>query len=361
MKKYILTVALTALMTMPSLAKDEEVLVVKLTDGTESTFTLTDVDNVSFNTRRVPRDFVLTTKSGNEFIHPSIDVMFREASTETGGAVRFGFGTYSGATTPAELPQGTYGVLLSLSPAKAVDGATVDFAEERSSYSLTLVTYDGNGNMAEQNDKVESGNLTFAQNRKTGVANVVFTATFRDGTTIDVDFAGRFTPTTQLDDMLPAISYGNELYYYNGDGDLISHLDFASVKITNRTFNFQQVTRFTFTYANNASLADYSTGFVQIVDSALPAKGESVSYNLADGPGVMIDFGLMQLAAIPLDSNAMFRLLPDNGVITITCDEQEHYHIFVDVVNSYNSVGSNMELTKGGNNDHLIINYNGDL
>lgn len=351
MKKYILTAALTALFAMPAMAEDEEVMLVKHTDGSETAFKVESVESVSFATRRIPRDFVLTSaESTDEFVHPSIDVMFREPATTAGGAIRFGFGTVTGATTPAELKAGRYGVVLSLSPTKAVDGATVDFATETNSYSLQLISYDEEGGLLDNNSRVTGGSLTFAQNKKTGVANLKFNAEFRDGTTISVDFEGKFTTTDCLEDMIPPVVYGNEMFYYTAEGDLQYHYGIYTVEKSTPSTSPND-TRFRFYFSDGAMLGFFNYCEMQLSNGHLPAAGKTSEINLASSTGVTLSFDNLRLSAT---SDAWTRAL-DNGTLRVSLDEAGKYHFFLDVIDSYNITGQSVY--GNGSKVRIILNY----
>ncbi len=354
MKKYILAPAMALLCALPSLAEDEEVMILKMTDGTTATYSVESVETVSFGMRRIPRDFVITYGEGEETVFPYITTLYRTTSAEAGQPVQFGFGNGT-STTPAEVPvNGEYGVILSISPSKLYT-ADVDLATEKESYMLTLVRYE-EGQVVQRFDAVTSGTLTTAMDRKTRKVNVKFNAEFTEGPTVLADVELVPVDVESIDAMIPAHIYSNEVFYYTADGKEAAHADVVSMNRSGST----SVT-FRFNYANGQYVCGSSDCQLVIDNTVLDGlqPGVPVTYNLADGVAMRMNFGNMQLAAYPADhSRHQFSNIIDNGVFTICIDEDSTYHFFLDIVNTYNvDMGSGPK--PGGTPEHIIFNFDG--
>lgn len=368
MKKTILAAIMAFAAFSPAIAADddkptyegEDIMIVKLLDGTETLISVADIENVTFGQMTDVYNFILSNeKTGDKMLCRSVNPIFRQNPATTGEPTIFGFGTAQGAEAPDALTFGDYGVILSISPSKLFT-ENLNLATETSSYSLTLLRYE-EGAIAEELTKVTSGTLTTRLDHKTAKVTISLSATFDDQTAITVNCVGKPVDVESLEGMTPAPVYANEAYYYNADGNLINTAVIESVTKASKT-NLGGSVQFTFNFADGTYINGQSSGKVTVKNSIIEqAATQEVTLNLADGVGVELSFGSMQLFSIDeSDSSFQWKNICDNGLMTISSDSEGNYHIFIDVVNTYTSyMGSTP--SQAGNPERLILNYEGPV
>lgn len=369
MKKTILAAIMAFAAFSPAIAADddkptyegEDVMIVKLLDGNETVIALSDIENVTFGDMFDVCDFVVYNNNLIPYRHifPAIAPVFRQNPATTGEPTIFGFGTAQGAEAPEALTFGDYGVILSISPSKLFT-ENLNLATETSSYTLTLLRYE-EGAIAEELTKVTSGTLTTRLDHKTAKVTIDMRAVFDDHTIINVNWTGKPVDVESLEGMTPAPVYANEAFYYNADGNLINTAIIESVTKASKT-NLGGSVQFTFNFADGTYINGLGNGKVTVKNSIIEqATTQEVTLNLADGVGVELSFGSMQLFSIDeSDSSFQWKNICDNGLMTISSDSEGNYHIFIDVVNTYTSyMGSTP--SQAGNPERLILNYEGPV
>ncbi|MDE5900989.1 MAG: hypothetical protein K2H33_06495 [Muribaculaceae bacterium] len=360
MKKHIIS-ALAAICSLCAVAEDEEVMVIRLTDGSTAAYPVETVESVTFGTRRIARDFSITEKDWEEArLYPTLHAMWRVNPAEIGQPTTFAFAT-GNAGSPDDAPAASeYGVILSISPSKLYSAEPVDLASETGSYTLCLIRY-ADGAVDSRAETVTEGTLTTALDRKNRHVTILLDATFDDGTVITMDYDGVPADVDNVDGLTPAPVYGNEAFLCNADGNLLSHADIANVKITAKPYNSMGAsTEFAFTYAENNYINSENTGKITIVDTLIDNIDNAPAViNLAEGAGVELRFGAMQLWSITeSDPSFKYKNIADNGTLTISRDADGTYHLLLDVTNTYISY-MGPEPQQAGSHEHLILNFDG--
>lgn len=360
MKKHIIS-ALAVLCSFCAMAEDEEVMIVSLSDGTTAAYPVETVESVTFGTRRIARDFAITEKGEDTpRLFPTLHAMWRVNPAETGQPTTFAFATGS-ADSPDDAPAASeYGVILTISPSKLYASGAVDLASETGSYTLSVIRY-ADGAVDSRSEKVTEGSLTTALDRKTRRVTIQLNATFDDETVIAIDYEGLPADVDNIDGLTPAPVYCNEAFFYNPDGKLSGHADIEKFKITAKPYNSMGAsTEFAFTYAPNQYINGDSESKITVVNTLLEDIDNAPAViNLAEGLGVELRFGAMQISSIDeSDPSFMYKNIADNGLLTISRDADGTYHLMLDVVNTYTSyMGATP--SQAGSHEHLILNFDG--
>lgn len=357
MRKHIVT-ALAAVCSLCAMAEVEEVMVLKLADGTTAAYPVENVESVSFETRRIARDFTIAEPGDLSRVFPTIPCLWRVNPAETGQATTFAFATAEGATEPADAPAGEYGLILSVSPSKLYAAAPVDLAAETGSYTLTLLRY-VDGAVDSRCDKVVTGTLSTSLDRKNRHVTIALEAKLEDGTRVAVDYDGIPVDVDNVDAMIPAVIYSNEAFFYNSDGALSAHADVASLSVSSKSA-MGGSTEFAFEFGPNQYVNGEGDGKITVANALLAGIDAAPAViNLADGLGVELRFGTMQISSIGEDNSAFkYKNIADNGTLTIGRDADGTYHIHLDVFNTYLSY-MGAEPKQAGTNEHLILNFDG--
>lgn len=360
MNKILISAVLSIICPVCAMAEDEEVMILKMTDGTTAAYPVENVESVTFGTRRIARDFTVTEAGGEPRLYPSLPVLWRVNPAETGMATTFAFATGEAASPDLAPASSEYGLILSISPSKLYATAPVDLATETSSYMLTLLRY-ADGAVLSRAEVVTEGTMTTAFDRKNRHVTIALEATFDDGTAIAIDYDGVPADVDNVDGLIPATVYGNEAFVYNPDDELMNHTEVAKLTTTAKPYNSMGAsTEFAFTYADGQYVFSESSGKITIVNTLLENLGpEPVVINLAEGLGVDLRFGAMQISSInESDPSFKYKNIADNGTLTLSLDADGTYHLLLDVVNTYTSY-MGAEPQQGGSHEHLILNFDG--
>lgn len=349
MKKAIIMAALALASATSLYALDEEFMTITLKDGKTATYNVADVEKVEFTQVHTDEAFTVTPAGGQTEGFLTIPSMLRVKAVETGDPTQFAFGTVEAATADG-LCQGKYAVWLTVSAAKIYNGE-FDLAESADSYVLKLIEYtDGDPVVRE---KVVSGKLSTSVNSKNQRVTIALDAVFDDGTAVTANYTGLPADVESLEAVIPAKQYGNEVYYYDMDGNEFK----SAVESVRKSYSsYSGKTTFYFYLENDLN----SSGDARfIMDADMLAKfeaGQSYTVAMNETPGWEFRLGSIQLYCSPdSDSSKDYKNQADNGTLTITVGaDGSSYEFFIDITNSYtNNSGEHSDPQR------VILNYKG--
>lgn len=341
MKKIIFAVAVSVVAAAALNMSAEDKMIVSLKDGTTQEYNVEAIEKVSFE--YIEPAFSVTLKDGTTAEYTTIPTLLRQTGA-TGEATQFGFGNVA-AENPAELTAGEYGVYFTLSPSKVYNGS-VDLATETSSYALKLVKY-VEGASEFILDKVTSGTITTSINNKTQKVTVDINAEFDDGTVLAAKYEGAAKNVTNIEDMLPAKAYGNEVYYTSPYGE--SHANITSLTVSTST-------------SGKTTLKFGLDGYVgydnkvQIILTEDFIESNPGTFNMNEVAGWELKCGSVQLCNVPdSDSSKPYKNVADNGTMKFIANSDGTYEIFIEVENYYNNYMGDHK----GDGTKVIFNFVG--
>lgn len=271
--------------------------------------------------------------------------------TATGAATTFAFGDAE-ATDAEGLLVGKAGVQLGISASKLYNG-TIDMAEDADSYTFKYIDY----TTRIVYEKVKAGTITTAQNSE-GKVYVKLSATLDDNRVVELEYFGTATEVESLDAMIPAAVAEKAYKYYNADGDVTISKDLGT------SYLDEYKGAFTFYFIPDGD-TKYSSNKVELkVSEDLINAGEIQLSSLADKTCTSTFSLKFNLGGIQLQSYAAghgYGLMPDNGTLTITKDDDGNYKVALDVYNNYTTLNYDGTFRTGGDNTHLVLNYQGTL
>lgn len=353
MKKNIFAALLAVVMTAAGLhALDEEFMVVTLKDGTIVKYNVDQVDRVEFDIVHTDDAFTVTPEGGPTDAYVTIPSMLRVLPVAAGDPTQFAFGTVE-ATDAGGLQAGAYGVWLTVSAAKIYNGE-VNLAEEKNSYSLTLVKYNPEGDPVVL-ENVESGTLSTKINNKNNKVTIALTAVFDNGTAITADYTGLPTDVESVAAVIPEKQYGNELYYY----DLNGNEQKTTVEGAKKSYSsYTGKTTYRFDLSNEFNNDSYEARLV--LDASISdelSDGEEHIIDMAATEGWEFKYGSIQLYNTPdSDSSKPYKNQADNGTLKIKTGDDGSIEVFIDITNSYTNYS-------GPHTDpqRVILNYVGTV
>ena len=278
-----------------------------------------------------------------------IATAFTVLPTATGEATQFAFVDGAGATPADVKTTSKYAVWVNVSASKLYAG-DIDMATETDSYSFHYIDYATGTTYT----TVTSGTISTAQDYL-GNAYVHVNATLEDGTVVDCEYAGAYTTVESLEDLIPTPIIANGWHYYDSDGNETTN---ASVnKVLYKVNSSNGYT--TYYFYQNADDSKYTSDKVtlQVKDEWVNAGKKDLS-NLADGDWFSIKYSDIQLVS-PDSKYSGYGLVPNNGTLTISKDDEGNYDIYLDITNLYNCSGTS--IVNGGNNARLVLSYKGQM
>lgn len=342
MKKTIIACATAAIATLGLYAATDEIMVIKLTDGTKVEYNVKDVEMVNFDVRVTEDAFTVTPPAGDAATYTTIPTMLRvPAASGSGDATLFGFGTVE-ATAAEDLTAGEYGVYISVSASKIYAG-DIDLATEKDSYTVKLVKYTEGG--AEYIlDEVTEGTLSTKLNSKNRKVTMTLDAVMKDGTAVTAKYEGVPTDVESIEAMVPGIQYGNEFYYYDYNGTETKANVVSAVKATSISRGVRKITFEVDKYigSNGTEMA------LGVPDDFL---GKSGTYDLATESTWSYEFGAISLYG----SYAGFNQA-NNGTLTIEKKDDTNYLIHLELKNAYLSWGQVTD-----RKERVILHYEGPI
>lgn len=352
MKKTIIACATAAIATLGLYAATDEIMVIKLTNGTTVEYNVKDVEMVNFDVRVIEEDpiFTVTPPAGDAAAYTTIPTMLRvPAASGSGDATLFGFGTVE-ATAAEDLTAGEYGVYISVSASKIYAG-DIDLATAKESYTVKLVKYT-EGCAEYILDEVTEGTLSTNLNSKNRKVTLTLDAVMKDGTAVTAKYEGVPTDVESIEAMVPGIQYGNVGYYYDADGKE-TVVDIKSV--TKRYSSYSKATTFTFVFDGYLGGQEEAT---LVIPDAIFESGET-EFNLPEANGWQFKLGYMiQLYGPTGDADRdKYSNVADNGKMKVKKIDDNTYELFIEVQNYYNNyMGTHL-----GTPQKVIINYSGAI
>lgn len=224
MKKTILaaTLAVGAL-TAGAYTVVTERMTVHHSDGTATTYTLADVDRVSFDATYEELGLRVAIPGMEESRYEVVHTVFGQQNATT---TQFAFGELAAVEEPADITGGEYGVLVSM-PNDLLGQGEVTLGTG-SQAQVTLYTY-VDGKVGVTRADVTEGSIKGAVNG----TDVTFTlsATFADGTELFADYSGPVTMVTSLADLNPTDEYTGIMTHYNPDGSVASETPVTALRV----------------------------------------------------------------------------------------------------------------------------------
>lgn len=346
---FLFLLAAASVFGLNAAVETEELMIVTLKDGSVVEYNVNNVEKVAFDIRENVVALAVTPAGGETQKFSSIPVLFRQSPSETGGATIFGLGTVD-AESPADLVAGEYGVCFSLSAATLYT-PDLDLAENKDSYTLKLIKYE-NGELDYVLDEVESGSLTTAVDNKTRKVTVALNAKFTDGTEIMVDYCGAATAAETVEDMIPAVKYGNEFYYYNASGDLAIYSEISGV--THKVSAYSGKHTFTFTPVSDSV---FDVIKFEVEGDAFDTIFDGEEHAMAETAGWSFRYSSFQLDGYSESWQSDYKNHADNGTMRCKKNEDGTYEIFFDVQNYYD----NFSGKHNGTPEKILINYVGTV
>lgn len=353
MKKFLMLAAMALASLTNIYAIDEEVMVITLKDGTTVTYNVDKIEKVAFDQIHIDEAFTVTPAGGEAEIFPAIPSMLRVKAAEAGDPTQFAFGTVE-ATTAGDLCQGKYALWLTVSAARIYNGE-FDLAESPDSYILKLIEYTGEGDPIIR-ESVTAGTLSTTLNSKNQQVSIVLQATFDDGTTVTTDYKGLPADVESVEGVVPEKQYGNEIYYYDLDGNAFN----ATVESVSKKYSsFSGNTTFTFSLSEDYNDSNSEIRFAMGSDMLAQFEpGTAYTVAMAETPGWELRYGSIQLYCSPDDDPSKdYKNQADNGTLSILVGEDgKTYEFFIDITNSYTSFA-------GAHSDpqRIILNYKGEV
>lgn len=332
-------------------ALDEEFMTITFTDGSTVQYNVNLVEKVEFTQVHTDDAFAVTPADGSTDAYATIPSMLRVKPAATGDPTQFAFGTVE-ANSADQLTQGKYALWLTVSAAKIYNGE-FDLASSADSYTLKLIKYAEDGTDPVVLDAVATGTLSTSVNNKNQRVTIKLEATFDDGTAVTVNYTGLPSDVETVEAVIPEKQYGNELYYYDMDGNLFT-TDITSVRKSYSSFSGK--TTFYFTLADDYNNSNYEARIVLEAD-LLSGFVEGTTYTLpmSETPGWEFRYGAIQLYCTPdSDSSKPWKNQANNGTLIITTGADGYYEFFIDITNSYVMSGTLHE-----DPQRVILNYKG--
>lgn len=359
MKKAFLA-AVAAMAGFTAMADTEEIMVVRLADGSTVEYPVETVQSLRFETRTITeprRDMVVIPHNGTTTVVPEINALLRCVPTEAGQPVEFAFSDCNSAD-PAEIAaQARYAVKLAVSPSR-VYGGNIDLVDESEAYVLQLLEYT-DGEAKRIFSKVSGGNLSTEMDRKRGTVTINIDAAFDDGTQLQVHAAQVPVDVESLKAMIPDHKFSNEVFYYNSDGNMVSNPPIVSASSRDRFWSRLDCDVKDITLELDGYVNGEDSGTITISKETLENLPEDGLLNLDSGHNVYIAFGPIQLYSVPTSNPSYnFFNVVDNGTLQIRHNDDGTWFIHLDVTNYYKSNGSDR---RNGTNERIVLHYEGAI
>ncbi len=289
----------------------------------------------------------VTPKDG-EAVESAILSQFIVRPATTGEATQFAFADAEG-TTPADVKTGKCAVWLTISASKLHAG-DIDMATETDSYSFTYIDY-ATGTTT---TTVTAGTITSAEDYL-GNTYLKVNATLEDGTVVECEYVGSYTDAESLEDLIPTPVLANGWHYYNSDGEETVNAEVNKVLYKVNSSNGYT----TYYFYRNADDSKYASDKItlQVKDDWVNAGAKDLSA-LVDGDWFSVKYSDIQLVS-PDSKYSGYGLVPNNGTLTISKDDEGNYDIYLDITNKYNCSGTG--ITDGGNNARLVLSFKGQM
>ncbi len=337
------------------LANEASELQVIESGETTATFPIADITSINFGIETTVMK--VTNPDGTISKYSEIPTMIRRVAESIGSPTLLAFGTVA-AETPADLTSGDYGVCLTISPSVLYQG-TFALEEVSSSVSVQMIKYGEGGGREWLVDEIQSGTITSSLDRKSQTVTLALEVTFADGTTLSVDYQGKPTDVAtdqSFDEMFTDQIYGNEMYYYNADGDLTFYGEITGVKMATKSSKKH------FTFTTNPETGYTASQFYLQVSPDLFNTGK-ISMPDAPDKSWSLVYGEFQVFANEPHDSAMdsgyYKNIADNGEMKISTNDDGTYSIYVNIQMFYDNAANG--LTHSGRPDRLIINYTGEV
>lgn len=274
--------------------------------------------------------------------YEEVPSVLRVNPAETGQPTQFAFGTVK-ATEASQLPEGEWGVQLTMSQLALNAGGIADLTADADAYTLKLYRYEG-GQAVDSLNEVTAGAVTYnwVANRRTLALNI--DATFKGGTRLHSEYRGAVTDVTSLDEMVPAAKYGNEMIVIQpGTTDGV-HRVIESVELYTTGTTSPCDLKFVF------NVKDYwATCEIQVQESEVVNKGD-IDMKSCTGKIYTVTIDQMQYRAPDFG-----RFFPkEGGTLRVDRFEDGTYEIFLDTTNLYDGFGF-----ETGTREHFILHYKG--
>ena len=291
---------------------------------------------------------ICVTPAEGETAQSAIQSQFIVRPAATGEATQFAFADMAG-TAPADVKTGTCAVWITVSASKLHAG-DIDMATETDSYSFTYIDYATGTTYT----TVTAGTITTAEDY-TGNTYVKVNATLEDGTVVECEYVGGYTEVESLEDLIPTPVLADGWHYYNSDGEETVTADINKVLYKASSSNGYT----TYYFYKSADDSKYTGDKVtlQVKDDWVNAGTKDLSA-LADGDWFSVKYSDIELKS-PDAKYAGYALVPNNGTLTISKDDEGNYDIYLEITNRYNCSGTG--ITDGGNNARLVLSYKGQL
>ncbi len=291
---------------------------------------------------------ITVTPKDGEATENYIFTPFTVLPTATGEPTQFAFADESGAE-PADVKTGKVAVWVSVSASKLYAG-DIDMATETDSYTFHYIDYTTGLTYT----TVTAGTITTAQDYQ-GRAYVKVNATLEDGTVVDCEYVGNYIEVESLEDLIPTPILANGWHYYDSDGNETVNAEVGKVlyKVSS-SYGYT-----TFYFYQNADDSKYTSDKVTLqVKNDWVNGGTKDLSALADGDLFSIKYSDIELKS-PDAKYSGYALVPNNGTLTITCDDEGNYDFYLDITNKYSCTATS--ITDGGNNARLVLSYKGQM
>lgn len=258
-----------------------------------------------------------------------------------GAPTHFAFGDVE-ATSAEQLKAGHAAVALGISASKLYAGS-IDMAAEPESFTFRYVDYDSRIVY----DKVKAGTIVTAQNAE-GHVYVKVEATMDDNRLVELEYFGPVAEVESLDAMIPEAVAENGYKYYNSDGDV------AMNKTLGTSYVEEYKGNYTFYFVPEGDSKFSSDRVTLKVSADLVNAGEVNIAELDDEAIFDLKFksiGLQSVAAGHGYGNT-----PNNGVLSISRDDDGTYSISLEISNRYKSPWGD---SVAGDNTKLVLRYHG--
>lgn len=363
---YILSAAV--LLVSANAMADTNRMTVTKTDGEKVTFNVSEVEKGTFTgnalnvngekvadlseiskvtfTDLTTLPFTITNPKGELILaEEKVPSMLRVVATTTGQPNLFAFGSVE-ATEAAQLPEGSHGVYLSLSPTAMNAGGVTDLSSDVDAYRLKIYTYE-EGQAVDSLTSVKAGSIKYAWQPTRRQLTINIDATFSDGTVLKANYSGKPTDVASVAEMVPEKKYNNEMVIINAAGTSSTSYPIDYVETKTRTATGSNPRTLTFNFESNKF---YDTAKLEIVPELIIDKGD-IDLATVTGNCYYIYVGSIQLYAVDAG-----RFSPLNGVMNVKKLGENEYEIYVNVTNTYNNPwGSGT----AGTNENLTIYWKG--
>lgn len=322
-------------------------------DNVIGEYNISDITKLSIGKGEITMSVFMP--DGQQYNYSSVPTLLRQSPESIGDPTVFGLGTVA-AEKPADLCDGEFGLYLSLSPS-VVNAGTFYLDQIASSVKVQLVKYTEGGREWLFESPVD-GAIYTNLNAKTKVQTIVLQMIYEDGTTIMLDYKGVPTDVTDdsMSDMLPDQVYGNELYHYDADNVLQTHVQITGISVTTKKSQGESQLRFTF--KTDPEITYGSSSFYLQVSPRIVNQGKLYAPEAGDNTW-QVAFGELQMSGPMPHASASdqgyYMNIADNGYIRVDQNEDGSYNIFFDAQFFYDNAANN--LTHSGNPSRLIINY----